>query len=45
MKMTTIANFQDLTQSGGAAPNGPMGIHGEGITLSRLTPSQLLRKF
>jgi len=30
MKMTTIASFQDLVQSGGAAPNGPMGIHGGG---------------
>lgn len=30
MKMTNIANFQDLVQSGGAAPNGPMGIHGGG---------------
>jgi tyrosinase len=30
MKMANIANFQDLVQSGGAAPNGPMGIHGGG---------------
>jgi tyrosinase len=30
MEMTNIANLQDFVQSGGAAPNGPKGVHGGG---------------
>jgi tyrosinase len=44
MKMTTIANFQDLTQSGGAAPNGPMGIHGGGHYTISFDPVPIAEK-
>jgi hypothetical protein len=30
MKMANIANFQALVQSGGAVPNGLVGIYGSG---------------
>jgi tyrosinase len=42
INMTNIANFQVLVQSGGAAPNGPMDVHGGGRYTISFVPSPFL---